>query len=127
MGDREWSQESLVAHASRCFQERPPNLAGALALLQCLTACAESCLSEEELQEVFGDYDKFTFDYYDMSFEVHGVDDPGLTNEQQERFWGLGFSRFWTHVEGERRKPGERFYRRPVSQTPQSLVPQRGT
>ncbi len=107
---REWTQEQLLEHAAKWLKERPASLADTLSVLQCLTGCAESCLGEE-LEAVFGDYDHFTFDYYDMSFEVYGVSDSGLNPEQQQRFWSLGFRRFWTHEHPtESRQPGERSY-----------------
>ncbi len=114
MSEREWSQERLTAHAATWLRKGCDTLADVLSTLQCLTCCAEDCLSEE-LEAVFGDYSKFTFDYYDMSFEVHGVPEGFVcSKEQQARFWALGFSRFWTHEDAEeRRKPGEHIYFRP--------------
>lgn len=111
MTEREWIPDRLLEHVRERFQNASvATLADALSELQCLSMCAESCLSEE-LEEAFGGYSKFTFDYYDMSFEVHGVPAAFVcTTEQQQRFWDLGFLRFWVHESDSRREPGERYY-----------------
>lgn len=51
-------------------------------------------------------FSDFIFDYYDYSFELILCQDGlGLTEDQQQKCWALGFQRCWLCFGGDRDEP----------------------
>lgn len=110
MNDREWTQEEVIRHLRTIFISPVLNLASAMDIIQTAGFIADNCLGEE-LTEVFCEWERFTFDYYDMSFEVFGIPEGFVcSTEHIDRFRKLGFAHFWTHTADKPRLAGEKYY-----------------